>query len=416
MFPILLAALLSAGLPGAARQAGSEATAPQTAVESPAESVQVAKGLLYRHLKRTNPQGEPLSIHILEVSRREKSLGLRTVRGEGEEGELRRELPTAMAQRAAEEGAEVLAVVNGDFNLGAPYAHLSDGLDIVAGALAATGKPNWPVFAILTSGEPLIAAPEVRMTLEAGARRWSIAALNKPLGSPHGEGMRVFTRQFGAAVRSESVFHAVRIESLEPPLPLRVNRSVRGIVREVLPETKQAAIPPNTFLVAQRPPAPAAEREIRPLTTLRPGDKVTFSISARIGGKKNVAYAIGGYPVLVVNGRARIVGPLNDYIRQRHPRTGACYTDKEIKFFVVDGRNPRLSVGMFLEELAALMVEEGCQTGYNTDGGGSSVMAIRHTASGAGVEGGAQSLRIVNYTSDGRERVRGNAFLILGKK
>lgn len=59
---------------------------------------------------------------------------------------------------------------------------------------------------------------------------------------------------------------------------------------------------------------------------------------------------------------------------------------------------------MTLEELADLMIGLGCQVAMNTDGGGSSVMAIKKDSS--------SEFQIVNLPSDGKERGRGNAWVI----
>jgi exopolysaccharide biosynthesis protein len=111
----------------------------------------------------------------------------------------------------------------------------------------------------------------------------------------------------------------------------------------------------------------------------------------------------------VLEGRKNIVGSPSKGLSQRHPRTAFCYNPQKIIFTVVDGRQPQLSVGMTLDELADLMVELGCTTAMNSDGGGSSVMAVRGEAVGA-------ALQVVNSPSDGQERGRGNAWIVVVKK
>src|SRR5574341_762747 len=41
----------------------------------------VAPGVTYSHLNRTPPAGEPWSIHVLEMDRREKSIQLKAIEG-----------------------------------------------------------------------------------------------------------------------------------------------------------------------------------------------------------------------------------------------------------------------------------------------------------------------------------------------
>ena len=130
-----------------------------------------------------------------------------------------------------------------------------------------------------------------------------------------------------------------------------------------------------------------------------------------MAGKKGVQHAIGGFPILVENGRRNIVGTPGENLKRRHTRTAVCTNDRKVIFVVVDGRQPQLSVGMTLEELADLIVSLGCTTATNTDGGGSSVMAV---AAPVGAQHAVPAhLRVANSPSDGQERGRGNAWVVL---
>ena len=87
----------------------------------------------------------------------------------------------------------------------------------------------------------------------------------------------------------------------------------------------------------------------------------------------------------------------------RHPRTAAGVRgDGTIVLAVVDGRQPKISVGFSIDELAGLMAELDCVEAINMDGGGSSTM----------VAGG----RVVNSPSDAAgERAVSDALLIFKK-
>ena len=124
---------------------------------------------------------------------------------------------------------------------------------------------------------------------------------------------------------------------------------------------------------------------------------------------------MGGFPILAQNGRSRIVGAPSRSLAGRNPRTAVCYNDQDLIFVAVDGRQPALSVGMTLEELADLMVSLGCRVAMNTDGGGSTVMAVAlpPKAPPDAALPDAAALQIVNSPSDGKERGRGNAWLVI---
>jgi exopolysaccharide biosynthesis protein len=61
-----------------------------------------------------------------------------------------------------------------------------------------------------------------------------------------------------------------------------------------------------------------------------------------------------------------------------HPRTAiASLADGRALLLVVDGRQPTISVGMSLDQLARLLLEFGAVEGMNLDGGGSTVMVVQ---------------------------------------
>ncbi len=405
--PLILGPQFSTAPGTSAQSARNGATLTSAPVQT------LARGATYEHQLRTSPDGQSWSIHVVRVSRRERGLEIRAVTAAPGEAGMQRELPTKIATRSSSTSRSVIAVVNGDYDLPAPFLGVSDGLSVSSGAISTTGKPAWPAFAILTNGQPIIAVPAVSIEMRSGKRRWLVMALNKPFGTAHGAGARIFTRDFRSVVKPGEPFRAAVISALPHSLPLRLGNSVRGVVTAILEGTGELNIPAGALVYAE-PASP--ETPFVPL--LRKGDKISLKITARISGHTKVREAIGGFPVLVRDGRPLIEGEASEYLRRRHPRTAVCYNKEYVLFTVVDGRQPRLSVGMTLEELAELMASLGCEAAMNTDGGGSSVMAIAEpaTTTTTAHDGPGGELKIVNSPSDGRERGRGNAWVILKKK
>jgi hypothetical protein len=207
-------------------------------------------------------------------------------------------------------------------------------------------------------------------------------------------------------VKNDRAFRAVVIGKLTRSLPLRVDQVVSGTVEEIFEGATQVPIPAEKLVLVE---ALAANNGTASLTTmeLRPGQKVKLRIRVRMNGRKKIRDVVGGFPVLVEGGAKHIVGEPKPLLAQRHPRTALCTNEQKIIFVVVDGRQPQLSVGMTLDELADLMVGVGCTTAMNTDGGGSSVMAVREESATS------RTLQIVNSPSDGQERGRGNAWIVV---
>ena len=82
---------------------------------------------------------------------------------------------------------------------------------------------------------------------------------------------------------------------------------------------------------------------------------------------------------------------------ERHPRTAIGIADqgKTLVLLVIDGRREAWSVGMSSQELAVAMIELGCQSALNLDGGGSSTMVVRKpTPQG-------DAWKVINTPSDG---------------
>jgi hypothetical protein len=177
-------------------------------------------------------------------------------------------------------------------------------------------------------------------------------------------------------------------------------------------------IPENALLIAE-PPDVKYSKSV--FNDLKLRQRVVFLPAVTIGGQVNIRDAIGGLPMLISNGRIAIEGEgePGDYLKARHPRTAVCYTDDNYIFAVVDGRQPKLSVGMTLEELADFMLSLGCKEALNSDGGGSTELAVALPAGAARpstiAPTSGSNLTIVNSPSDGNERGRPNAWLIIRK-
>jgi exopolysaccharide biosynthesis protein len=103
---------------------------------------------------------------------------------------------------------------------------------------------------------------------------------------------------------------------------------------------------------------------------------------------------------LVLNGQAQPARVNKS--TSRHPRSAVGWNDKEIMFVTVDGRQPRLSNGMTLPELADFLVKLQCTEAMNLDGGGSAEVWM---------DG-----KILNSPCYGHERSTANALVLVEKE
>jgi exopolysaccharide biosynthesis protein len=105
---------------------------------------------------------------------------------------------------------------------------------------------------------------------------------------------------------------------------------------------------------------------------------------------------VGGSNIIVRDGRAVLFE--GAFATNRHPRTvvGIDSSGTQLTFFVVDGREPQLSIGMTLAELSDEMIRLGCTTAINLDGGGSTTLVWRSAET--------KKLVVLNSPSDTKER------------
>lgn len=142
----------------------------------------------------------------------------------------------------------------------------------------------------------------------------------------------------------------------------------------------------------------------RPIVEVDNKDHVTITDFEPDSMSSSVRQIIGGNPVIVRDGKKL---PLKSrFALARHPRTavGISKDGAKLILLVVDGRQPDISIGMTLSELADQMLHAGCYNAINLDGGGSTVMVAYDPK--------LHHLRILNSPSDGKERSVADALCV----
>lgn len=125
-------------------------------------------------------------------------------------------------------------------------------------------------------------------------------------------------------------------------------------------------------------------------------------------GKRGGLFITNGVPQLIKNGKIDITWEQEksskSFVETRHPRTAvAKMRDGKFLMITVDGRQPGVSVGMNLNELAEYLLSLGAVDAMNLDGGGSTTMFL---------DG-----KVVNKPSDKEgERKVGDAILVTLRK
>lgn len=131
---------------------------------------------------------------------------------------------------------------------------------------------------------------------------------------------------------------------------------------------------------------------------------ILFRDGQRLGSMDMVDDIVAGVPQLIKSGKIDITWEREkvskEFVETRHPRTAVARTeDGKFMMITVDGRQPGVSVGMSLYELANYLLSLGVTDALNLDGGGSTTMFL---------DG-----KVVNTPSDKEgERKVGDAILV----
>ncbi len=350
----------------------------------------IAPGLEHLQIKRGNftveqgdRQGECWTINALLVDPRlirlELGLALDEILG-----------VEATSSIAARHGA-IAAINGGYFRTGGLYRGEQMGALFSHGQLLSEPARGRAALALAERGGQTRAATAVvtaQAELQVGKVARAISGFNRPREKDE---LIVFTPQFHRTTLTTS-------DGLEAVV-------VRGRVRLVRDGAGSQIIPANGWVIS----AHGAAREWA-LQHLRIGTRVAlkteFKAEPPLPFKADVI--IGAGPRLLAAGQ-----PLGEaepgfnaetFYRARHPRTALGWrADGRFVLVAVDGRQPRLSVGMTIPELAALLRELGCVEAINLDGGGSTTMVIKN--------------KVLNSPSDpAGERAVSDALLLFPRK
>jgi exopolysaccharide biosynthesis protein len=317
------------------------------------------------HIREHYAEG-PVAVNILKVE-----LTHPHVRLETEQSGDRMFAGETVAQMAAREsapGAVVVGAVNADFWTNEPRPHRMIGLSVSDGMIYS--MPHFrTVFAMVRGAGPYIGPVTMNVTIETGGQVVPVAGINDPVST---RSVQLYTpRYHGAYPRATA-----RYVTLRPDMPEFLPN--QPLTATVTGEGRSADSPPasGTLLLAIHNDAATSA------AALRRGARVTVkAVIPQVRGV--VEYCVGGGPRLVRAGRVsnewepEKMG--KSFSETRHPRTavGVTKDGKTVYLVTIDGRQPLLSIGVSLDELADYMVGLGCHDAVNLDGGGSTTMIVR---------------------------------------
>ncbi len=183
------------------------------------------------------------------------------------------------------------------------------------------------------------------------------------------------------------------------PTAVRVVISQTGVITLVEKWQRDVVIPPGGFVIS------SVGAKAKQLEKAQRGGSAKVELRTKPNWP-NLRHAIGGGPRLVKNGQvfitADIEGFASDVWAGRAPRTAVgIRPNGQMLLVTVDGRQPGISEGVTLRELANLMIKLGARDAMALDGGGSTTFWLKG--------------QIMNRPSDGVERRVSNALVVIAE-
>ncbi len=331
----------------------------------------------------------PLSIHILKVNLKNRMVELELQKAEN--GIFGKKTLREIVEDTIKKGRNVVAGVNASFfeEDGRPV-----GLFVDEGIIYNLNNRR-SSFIKTTKGRFLFSKSRVEIYLKAGKERVKIKELNSE--SSKNDGIMLFNQVYNRKIqlRDGLVGFLVKIGNKR----FSPTEKVKGTVSRIIKDGEIQLMEGEVLVVAK-------EKE-RILENIKINSSVNFEIK-NLYFKEDIEFAVTGAPQIVRKSlnvyKGITEGLTSRFVDARHPRTGIGIkkNNNEIFLIAVDGRQPQISIGMTLYELAELFIKLGCYNSLNLDGGGSTTMWVNG--------------RVVNSPSDPTgERPISDAILVIEK-
>lgn len=174
----------------------------------------------------------------------------------------------------------------------------------------------------------------------------------------------------GIMVRMVPTFEEIHGESEGK---LTVNRSLSMTVTEVIETSDPWDIGEHDYILTASSTSGWGET----MDDFEVGDKITLTTVTYEESLQGAKWATGGGDVMISQGGLTDSSTWEHVTEGLAPRTAfGVKSDGSMVFYVADGRQSPQSVGLSQKDLANHLLEEGCVSAVNLDGGGSSSFAV----------------------------------------
>jgi hypothetical protein len=315
---------------------------------------------------------EPWSIHVLKIDRSRKDLMFFSAHAN--DRVLGVSYIADQARAVPREFGRAIAGVNGDFYLRDDPVYAGDprGLQIMNGELISA--PSTVCVWFDANQNPHL--DEVKGDFNV---TWPDGRKTKfGLNQRRDPGTAVlYTPTYGTSTRMPGGRDLILEKDGDGSwLPLQASENYRARIRQIA-TNGNTRLTAGAMVLSLSPQLLASVPEVEVGGVLQISTTTTPEL-------KGVKAAVGGGPALVQNGKAaftakvappeiaRVWSERSKY--ERHPRCAMGWNATHIYLVIIDGRQPGLSMGMKLAELAEYFQKLGCTEAINFDGGKSAQM------------------------------------------
>lgn len=284
------------------------------------------------------------------------------------------------AARLRDQGFDVVGGINGSFFNSDMTAI---GLQIRNGVVTSYGREGryTPAAGFTGSGEVVVGEPGFIISVTNPYGAVLVDRLNMLRSADR---VHMYTRDFCATTRTIMEGLHIVIRSSERLSP---GGTITGTVAQVLRGAAAHTIADDEIVLSA-----STQNAIERIEFLTEGSEVSISVASEDPRWNDVVSAAVGMSILVRGGLPAVA-----HGGTRAPRTAiGVREDGSVVMYTVDGRQSGHSAGLTLGETAERLIDMGCVTAIEMDGGGSTSIIARMP--------GEQNAALVNSPSDGRMR------------
>ena len=309
---------------------------------------------------------------------------------------------STMAKQLEEQGYRVVAGINGDFyNVG---TGLPIGIVVTDGLLRSSDAGYYAV-GFRKDGSAVLGKPGVKVTADLGYKDAAsgiritrqLAGVNKARVSAGG--IYLYTYEFNDRHTTGNTEAGIDVICSVEDGQLAIGDTLTLRVEQVVEAVAATAIREGQVVLSVNLKSDAYH--VNALRYVPVGAEINVDVTAASDEWNDVDYAVGALYSLVENGAA-----VSGLQAGAAPRTAVGQrADGSLVFYTIDGRKPGHSIGASMSQVAARLIELGCETALCLDGGGSTTLSI--------TEPDELAAKTVNKPSEGSERaVTNHIFLV----